>query len=336
MTGPVSARLPASAWLANDAAGSPASSAVRKCGQVQRITWITVVLTMTLSLSGCVTEAFEPMPTATALLTALPLPTLAPTETRVPAATATISRPTPTNTPLATLAPQQAAAVLLELLRVPQCLAPCFWGITPRQTTFEEAQQIFGHYGLALQPTTADDDIAHYAIEYEFESGLSIVIILGVQTQQVSAVRVLINPAINESANMPREWQAYSPETLIQEYGPPSRVEFWGGSSHEPGADLALHYLLSLYFDSVDLIVTYNSAYDFVKFDPTTELVRVCPLTDQFQVVRIWLGRNPEQPPLQAVPIEEAASLNIQEFSALLSGELGMACFEVNGAFFSN
>ena len=307
--------------------------------------WNAVAVVVAISLLGCVDKGAAPSLTASGLLTATSQALRASTDTTAPA-TDSANSPTSTHTPQPTraatptppptLVPDQAATTIRELLRTPECLAPCFWGISPGQSTFDEAQRVFDHLGLPLEFMTVEDTTEFYYTQHEFENGLSIGISLAVQDQRVLALEVIISPEIPVTTPMPREWTAYSPETLVRQYGPPSRVEIIGGMSHEVGADLNFTYYLLTYFDSADLIVLYSSKYDYVAIDPATNLVRICPVTDQFRGVNIWLGHNPEPPPAPAKPIEEAASLTVAEFSALMTGEPDRACFDVSSALFSN
>jgi hypothetical protein len=85
-----------------------------------------------------------------------------------------------------------------------------------------------------------------------------------------------------------------------------------------------------LYFETVDLIVLYNGS----PMQPPTSLLHICPLINTFALVRIYLGKNPEYPPSEGIPLNEAASMTIEEFVALITGEPENACFELKGDLF--
>jgi hypothetical protein len=89
-----------------------------------------------------------------------------------------------------------------------------------------------------------------------------------------------------------------------------------------------------MYFGAEDFIVEYDSIGDGVKIDPATGLARVCPLSDRFATVRIWFGANPLDPPLPGHSIEAAASLTLEAYSTLMTGEVDQACFEVSATVF--
>jgi len=116
---------------------------------MKTINCLSLVSVIALGISGCVSAISTTIPTETD--TALPSPTiLSPTST---------STVTPTETSIATLPatlePEPAKESIEILLQEPvDCEAPCFWGITPGQTTLDEAKNIFTHLGLEVKSIT--------------------------------------------------------------------------------------------------------------------------------------------------------------------------------------
>ena len=298
---------------------------------------------MAVMLSGCASSGDTSNTPEPGSLTATAMPTVAPTvgtpspsPTVIPPTTTHTPRPTQTATltPPATLEPEQAEAALRKLLQKPDCLAPCFWGIIPGQSTASEVYGIFTHLGLPFEHTVESDSKEFYALLRKFDSGLKLSIGLELQNGIVTNVGVYFSPENSEGPTAPREWLAYSPETLIRQYGTPSKVDFWGTQARELADAPYLAYGLNMHFDAVDLVIEYYSAYDYVKADPTTGLVRVCPLTDQFQSIRIWPGTDPEPYLSAGFPLEEAASMTLEEFSELMIGDAETACFDLNKEIF--
>ena len=298
---------------------------------------------MAVTLYGCASNGATSNTPEPRSLTAIAVPTVAPTveipspfPTAIPPTTTPTSHPTQTAipTPPATLEPQRAEATLRELLRESECLAPCFWEIVLSQSTSNEVNSVFTHLGLPFEHAVEPDGKEVYALFHKFNNGLVLSIGLALQDGIVKNANMDFSPEKPKDPQAPRDWLAYSPETLIRQYGTPSKVDIFGTMSGEPGDSLGLAYGLNIYFDAVDLIVEYYSAYDYVKIDPTTGLVRVCPLTDRFQSVEIWLGTDPEHPPLPAMPLEEITSMTLEEFSALMTGEADNACFDLSEEIF--
>jgi hypothetical protein len=288
--------------------------------------------------SGCASQGATPVPgspvpavpTAVLAVTPTSTPTLPPSATAVPPT----FMPTPSSTLTATatlpptLNPKQVEETIGTLLQEPvDCLAPCFWGIMPEQTTLEEALNIFTHLGLQVQSTTQNNK-EFYGIAYEFENGLRISPILTVEDGIVQNLRIKITPEKHQPG-LPRAWLTYSPETLINQYGIPSKVIFSVDRIRDANVPQRTWYYMVMYFAPVDLIVQYGPAEIF----PDTKF-RACPRTDPFNSVRLWLGKDPEYPPLEDVPVEEAAALTLETFTELMNEEPETACFTLKTELF--
>jgi len=200
------------------------------------------------------------------------------------------------------------------------CESPCLWGIIPGKTTLNEAINIFVHLGLPIKSTTYEGK-EFYGTQYEFDSGLSIIVTLTIQDEIVKNFRVDINPE-TQKVGVPREWLAYSPETLIRQYGLPSKVDFFLGRGPRTS------FTMYMYFDAADLIVEYHI------LDLRARL-QVCPLIEQFHYVGIWMGKDPIYiPAADTVPLEKATSMTMEEFTELMIGTPNKACFNVKGEMF--
>lgn len=280
------------------------------------IHYISAFLVVAIVLAGCATPSSSTPPTQTETQLSSPVPAL-PTTTFTPT-----PRPTQTLTltPPSTLEPEQARDAIAKLLQEPvDCAAPCFWGIVPGQTTLGEAKNIFIRLGLQIKNVTYEGK-DFYGIRYDFDNGLSILVTLTIQDKVVENLRVDINPE-KEKTGLLRSWLAYSPETLINQYGSPSKVNFFVGRGEIPS------YAMDMYFSERDLIVEYYS-YDLgVK-------LQVCPLTHQMSSVRLWMGQDPQYPPPEAVPLEKATSMTLDEFSKLMMGIPSQACFDLKEEMF--
>lgn len=279
-----------------------------------------IFLIFTFALAGCGIAGSAVAPTSM-----VALPTLA---------VISASKPTPSITPtpfytltptlLDTLEPPEAMEAIRRLLQEPgDCASPCFWGITPGQTTVGEAGKIFDHFGLQMASTIINGK-NYSSIDYDLDSGLSFVVILTTQNDIVESIQVKINPE-KQQAETRREWAAYSPEALIERYGVPSRVDFladWGP---------APLFAMQIYFDAVDLIVQYTGD----KIIPGQRgLSQICPQIVQFDSVWLWMGKNPQYSPVEGVPLEKATSMTVEEFSKMLVDDPDHACFPFDGNAF--
>lgn len=280
------------------------------------VTCLSLFLVIASILSGCVPAGSTPL--LTQVETPVPSPTpISPTSTFM-------STVTVMPTLSATLEPEQAKETIRTLLQDSvDCEAPCFWGILPGKTTLEEVTNAFTHLGLSLKYTTTLDGKDFYAVNYNLDNGIEISPVIAIQNNIVKSLDVGINDT--SQAGSPRKWSAYSPETLIKRYGPPSNVDFFLGRV----APVPTHSM-DLYFEDVNLIVEYIGG-SLLNDGPQLE---ICPLTNQVEHVHIWMGDDPQYPPSPGVQLEEATSLTIEEFSNLMMGNPYNACFNLKEEIF--
>jgi hypothetical protein len=204
------------------------------------------------------------------------------------------------------------------------CEEPCFWGIIPGKTSFDEAKDFFSHLGYTpfegKDPNSGRD---FYTITISnSENELNSYVILLPINNLVKNIEV--KPHITQNtAGIHSDWIAYSPETLITQFGKPSRVEFAIG----PNFGIAM----IMYFDEPKLIAFYGDYY-MVPDSPDSPLF--CPATAPFDMVSLLMGEDPPNPPLEGIPFEKATSLTIDQFTQLMLGDPQEACLTVDGDLF--
>jgi hypothetical protein len=283
---------------------------------MKRLSYSCIIMVLVFMLAGC--SVISP----TVLPTMVKSPTIATillSQTLTPTATIT---PIPSKTPLNMLEPNEAEEAIRKLLQEPvDCAAPCFWGITPGKTTLEEAGEIFGHLRLPLSVPNTYRGKDHSSTSIKFDSGLELSMYLTIHDKVVENIHIRITPEKQEFGTS-REWSAYSPETLIERYGPPTRVDFgvdWGPY---------VSFAMQIYYDELDLIIQYYGD-NIIPGNPEPSLM--CPLVVKFDAVWFWLGKNPYYPPGLGVPLDVVTSLTIDEFAQLMIGEPDNACFVFDG-----
>ncbi len=290
------------------------------------VNWLSFLLMLILALAGCTPVSPTIQPTQKVQLPS-PLPTslpatdtVSPTLTKVSTTTETPS-PTATQTPLATLGPESVKETMQPLLQNPMnCDTPCFWGIIPQKTRFDDVRTFFNRLGFI--PFEGNFGKEFYSIEYTPDNGSKISVTFYINNNLIDSIEITPE-IIEQKPGSPREWIAYSPETLIKKFGKPSRVVFWidGGPQFTT--------IMIMYFDALNLIVDYSGVDKFPPgnlFSP-----RLCPLTAPFDYVRLWIGENPPHPPtFETVPLEKATSLTLDQFTQLMLGTPQNACFTLN------
>jgi hypothetical protein len=260
------------------------------------------------------------LPTAALVSINSPTTTLTPTIS-IPTAivTPTFRIPTATWTPSVTLTSSPLDDRVLALLaKLNDCAAPCVWGITPGQTTSDEAVNIFRQLvGPSFDTITMDGQV-HANFNHKLANGLSFSLSLLELNNVVKNILIRIGPEQKKESVL-QGW-AYSPEALIRRYGKPSRVEF-SLTFLNSGS-----FTMVMYFDQQDLIVEYMGSDINSR---QTEKWDVCPITTQIEAISLWMGKNPIYSPQDGVSLEKAASMSIDEFSKLMTGEPDQACFSL-------
>jgi hypothetical protein len=321
---------------------------LRKGLMMKSTSWLSLLIIPVLAFTGCVPVGATMQPTQRRQLPSLAL--LPATATMIPAVTltpvitgtgpsATLSPPIDTKlsatlsptlppTPVDTLEPEIARATLEPLLRDPlNCDVPCFWGIIPGKTDFNEARTLFSRLGFTpFEGTDLYSGRDFYTIGYESSIGRDSSVTLFPSHHRIA--NIFITPEIiKQKVGSPREWIAYSPETLIRKYGKPSRVDFYLAWPGGGGSEI----IMKMYFDASDLIVQYTGEN---MLPSSNHSPRLCPLTAPFDYVRLWLGTEPPNRPLAGVPLEQATSLAVDQFTQLMLGDPKQACFTLNGDAF--
>lgn len=207
------------------------------------------------------------------------------------------------------------------------CAAPCFLGITPGKTRMDKARAFFAPLGFQYREgTDPNSGRDFYSVGYEDFIGRDSNVTFYITNNLIENIEITPE-IIKQKEGSPREWIAYSQETLIKKYGSPSRVEFaidWG--------QVNTTIVMIIYYDEIDLIALY-SGYEMIPGHPSSP--QFCPFTFPISHVRLWIGPNPPAPPqMPSVPLEQATTLTIDQFTQLMLGDPQDACFILNGDAF--
>ncbi len=273
--------------------------------------------------------------TPTLMLTALPsftpspslTSTLLPTSTPMP----------PTWTPLPTLPPDEANAMVLKLLKDNGgCKLPCWWGITPGKTMWHEAQQFLDSFvEVTPDSSTYGDEgkptkIFTYLIGYPLKNqggrgGFSVY----VKNDQIVLIFVGKDSTIHNSLL----------DQILTNYGRPDNI-YIRTFDAAPGDDFPLTLVLA-YIEKKFLVAYFMSAY--AKDD---ELIS-CPRNEK-PVLWVWAPEEvvTEQriqdwtlgvvPIIPLKPIEEVTDLDAKSFTEIFSTTNdGSNCLRTNKSFWN-
>jgi hypothetical protein len=271
------------------------------------------------------------------ILSSTASPEVISTEIETATSTAVSFKQTPdaTLTPFVTLEPEQAKGKLLQLLKDQEACSlshPCFWGITPGETTLSEAEGIFANLGIFIEAFNEDGKII-YAKGLDVGNGLHLHVRLRTKDNEIveslqTDVFVLDS---KKDALTQQEWSAFSPPKILATYGKPSRVDFY--LSHDlqdgfpPNTYIPTFYHFVMHFEESGLVIEYGRN---VFTDENT--FTACPLIDKSKGVRVFLGENfdTRRSPPPGIPVEQATSLSLDQFYNLMLQNPEKACFNLS------
>lgn len=305
---------------------------------------VAILVFVQIGLVGCSvqvqpkpTEQLSPIPgsqigivlSETQITTPTSVPGLSPTM-----AVTLTSVPTVTPTSQATLEPTQFAETFEKFLsQGNDCLSPCIFGITPGQTTINQAQDIFDWLRSPLSTNTYPSGKEFYSTLLGYDGNeISISVDLTEENGVVKNIDTGITLPKYKKVPDPRAWQAFSPSVFLQKYGNPTYVGFNLTFPSEEGFPLkTAWYNMVLEYKNLDLTIQY-----FRGWTLEDNLIKICPMTDQYDSVSVDLGKDLEYSPPPGVPLEKTTSLTLEQFSDLLKQKPESACFKISKeAFFS-
>lgn len=180
-----------------------------------KATVVAFATTLTVTASSTPIPA---SPTSTATHTPTPTTTRRPTRTPTPAPTATLE---PTTYP--TLDSQGRLNFVLQALKTNEgCQLPCWWGITPGKTTWEEMVNTFAKQGIGFyqegQPDlglTTKDNYRQETVDVTFQRNDDFVQSIDIETMYYY---FMAKPQYAEA------WKSYSIDQVLSQYGIPTQV----------------------------------------------------------------------------------------------------------------
>ena len=289
-----------------------------------------------------------PFPTITVIQTSRAV--ITPTPTNKPKLTDTIPSvaiPTPTftitSTQLPTVAPtltkaEREAKILKVLENGGNCRLPCWWGITPGKTTWQEAQQNFASIGLKTTSVNQAGGVTGHGTE-RFDIGHLDVINSQEFYESDGVIQTIVvnSDGIYNPSLFRMVWTRFSPEQIILDNGVPSRVwvlSYKHVAEGQPGTSMP--YFLWLFYDESGFLIIYRGELRYAQ------RYEFCP-TFSGEKANLGTGlalyaHTPDNPePLEklssysiesVLPIDQAAGISVKEFYNLITQTEKPACFD--------
>ncbi len=261
-------------------------------------------------------------------------PTLRPTNTRSPTRT-----PSPTSTPVPTLNPNEQQAFFDLMFETNgDCEFPCWWGITPGETNWQDMLTFFRTQGVPMVTRKSDDSTESANLTEEFAG---VWVSFGEQDNLVQNVFVT-GSFVNEPTDQgivqssPSGYMAqFNLDSVLSTYGVPSQVYLHGGSSGSHGPPG--YYYLWLEYAELGILVGY---YGYA-FGGDTQYA-ICPEGGGVNKTELWLHPpgNPfaDTMELRRVAfmgwswktLEEAvAGMSLEEFHAVFKKPESSGCLRI-------
>ena len=262
------------------------------------------VVGIILALVGCTATSMVSTPTIESVAvssippthTSTPLPitqqpsampefTLTPTNIPTPIPTL---EPTATETPFVIATPQGTNAqeqVLWLLETNNSCQLPCWWGITPGQTTWEAAQQFLDTFVSNIQ-SVSSPQLANYspaiplpseAYEISNEYASNTYPIYTVRNGIVEEILTEVSIGDTPAGYL----TPYLLPTFLTTNGPPSEV--WLFTYSSPFEENDLPFIVVLSYPKKGIIALYSD--NGVR---EGEVVRGCPQEDPVSILKLW------------------------------------------------
>jgi hypothetical protein len=217
-------------------------------------------------------------------------------------------------TGFAMMTPEEEDDFLVDMLTPDEdCELPCWWGITPGITTWQDAQQAFLSYGkdigislhLAGYPDDEGDYIppfegySHevslfgrraqypfdYVVEHTFYEHGGTVQLLEVIGHALGGY-TWYNSGWSTSQVFSREWHYYSLDQILARYGQPTQVllHYWPYEG-------ALYSLAVLYEDEGIMVAYVGPVHgeDTGENPYQLDTITICPTTDLITDINLWL-----------------------------------------------
>jgi hypothetical protein len=257
--------------------------------------------------------------------TSTPIFTPSPFQSETPISTSTLSftatpESTETLTPHPTLSQSTSETEIKQLMQNDiECKLPCFLGVIPAQTTVDELENIFNHFGLHRATTLGSP----YTIFSFGQSEIPPYSRFYIQHGMVQTIEIEIHQT-NEF-----QWSLYYPAAMLTQFGTPSGVAFDFATITESGfTPSEVWYSMTFVYDDLHLVIRYFMAE--VKFG---ELVTVCPNKDTFRGAIILLGKPLEDTlsPTEKGTLGESTSFTLEKFRDFLLLEPN-ACFDLKSS----
>lgn len=260
--------------------------------------------------------------------------------TATPVSVATIPLPTLTLTQISpALTKDEALGLVVNLQETNGgCELPCWWGITPGETTGQSAKQILSPLRDLMEFSIGylGGAEARYELQLQEYNNIRAELIMKDEKQPIGEIWVFsFIPDEDQSTHYDKSWQRYFLDELLTRLGMPSDV--WlgfgphiGDHDERPSASIPYYYELYVIYRDLGVIVRY--AGPAMRGDPD----RACPSLGQLKDMLIFIRQRsrgplvgpPWDPFTNARTISDVTKLDVEMFYKTFKNSGGKICLE--------
>ena len=203
------------------------------------------------------------------------------------------------------------------------CTFPCFWGIRPDDTDYDELYDFIKQLGENGSETRQDNHLYVSSVfRFEERGGLYVDFQVDVQEEVVRNIVTTIDGLWRDDV-FPRDWSAYTINEILGTYGSPDSIEIF---LDIPNNTLA--FGIRLRYEDLDTSILYSgrSSIDANNLDVSNALI--CPV-ENISNIKLHIGKQPFNYETNGVGLSDATTLDTQAFYELFT-ENPSACLTVN------
>jgi hypothetical protein len=194
---------------------------------------------------------------------------------------ATFTYPTPpliTLTPLPTLSVEEARQRVYDLLHSNAgCHLPCWWGIMPGETSWNDAFHSLSPFVSRIERGVSGPTSGNYAIEYEID-GLSETGRATISVHNGIVAGVSVSSTGNEIS--------YQLHQLLSSFGPPGEI-YVQATAHSAGDSSLLLFHLFIYYPNISVLAHYRYEGKLIG-----NIVQACPNSSGPELLLWEPGKN--------------------------------------------
>ncbi len=292
-----------------------------------------------LALTGCGLQNDTTQPPV-AILTTSPLlntPTLMPPPTDRPTQT-------PTLTPMPTLSEQDALETFINLIeKDSECNLPCWLGVTPGQTKFEEVENIFSQFGTIAYTDFSSQRAFLRVFFPNFETARHDVTTIVIPAENGEISRILVDAAAYQEISGPidynnpefqRLWQRYLLSGIFARYGTPEKI-FLDTTRIVFDTEGPYPFVLWIVYPQQGFLIRYQGVNSKIGAN-----IRICPMQSRIEI-KTWDAEESSYEEfikddsalaspfsLGPQPIEEVTDFSIESFYEKFRSGVVNTCFE--------